>query len=344
MNKIRYAEKKYLCEYDLDIELFESFGIEVNDLIPSRSVYFLFTNKGKKILKLLDCDVGAFEFITTSLDYIKDKYNNVVNFNKSVSGEYIVKRNEKLYILMDVVEGREANFSNPIDVSIASRELANINKASYNIMNNIKKEYKNYISDYEDLFNNYIKVLDEIENGLLKVKYKNEFDDMFINSYKRYRKYMISAVDYLNKNQYKKYLNNDEKLVFLHQDLINHNIIIRDDRGYFIDFDYGKLGLKVQDIRNLIVRVVKNSAYDINKAIRVLDEYEKVEKLDTCEKNILSAILEFPLDYCSIVKDYYYKNKQWEEEVFISRFKSKLEFEEERVLMIKALKEKLNRD
>lgn len=337
MNKIRYAEKKYLCQYDLDIELFNEFGIEVNDLVPSRSVYILFTNSGKKVLKLLDCDKDTFMFITKSLEYIQTKCKNTVRFNKSINKNYIVEREEKEYVLMDLVEGRESNFSNPLDIGIVSKELAKFNVASKDIIKNIGQQYKKYILDYEKKYMDYINLTKNLNDAVKHFKYKNEFDDLFLQSYDYYKKCMEKGMNDLQKSDYRKYLNLDENIVFLHQDLINHNLIIDGEEAYFIDFDYGRLGLKVQDIRNLIMRVMKNTAYDVSKYNKVINEYEKVEKLSVSEKRILNAIIEFPMEYCSIIKDYYYRNKQWDEEVFVNRFKNKLEFQNERDEFIKQI-------
>lgn len=337
MNKLRYAEKKYLCQYDLDIDLFNCFNIVVNDLIPSRSVYLLFTDKGKKILKMLDCDSEVFNFIIDSLEFIRPNYSNIVKFNKTIEGNYILNKNGNDYVLMDLIEGRESNFSNPIDISITSKALGKFNLASKGILKNLNKKYSKYILNYEERFEDYIKNIDELYNRVLGFKYKNEFDNLFINTYERFRKYMENGICNLKKYEYRKHLGNEDELVFLHQDLINHNVIIKDEEAHFIDFDYACLGLKMQDMRNLIMRVLKSSAYDKEKLARVLEEYEKIEKLKGYEKNILYSILEFPVEYCSIVEAYYYKKKQWDEEVFINRFKSKLEFVDERDKLIKEL-------
>ena len=48
MNKFRYIDKKVLCSYDLSEEFFQEIGVKVDDIIPLRKVFVIFTDKGKK--------------------------------------------------------------------------------------------------------------------------------------------------------------------------------------------------------------------------------------------------------------------------------------------------------
>lgn len=48
MGKVRYSDEKYLCEYDLSVDFFESLGLDVIDLWPNRNIYVLDTKQGKK--------------------------------------------------------------------------------------------------------------------------------------------------------------------------------------------------------------------------------------------------------------------------------------------------------
>ncbi|PRR78658.1 hypothetical protein CLLI_14320 [Clostridium liquoris] len=46
-----YNGKHFLTQYDLDVNLFHKFNVEVNDIYPRRSVFLVNTDKGNKILK-----------------------------------------------------------------------------------------------------------------------------------------------------------------------------------------------------------------------------------------------------------------------------------------------------
>ena len=43
MKKIKYAHKNTLCEYDLSLDFFKELGIKINDVVPLRKVFLLYT-------------------------------------------------------------------------------------------------------------------------------------------------------------------------------------------------------------------------------------------------------------------------------------------------------------
>ena len=82
MNKTRYSEKNYLCDYDLSLKFFNELGIKVNDIVPLRKVFVISTDEGNKILKRVNYGVDRINLISDSLDYVKKSYNNVITYNK----------------------------------------------------------------------------------------------------------------------------------------------------------------------------------------------------------------------------------------------------------------------
>ena len=54
MVKTRYVDKGILCEYEFKEEFIDLLGIKITDVIPLRKVFVLFTDKGKKVLKITD--------------------------------------------------------------------------------------------------------------------------------------------------------------------------------------------------------------------------------------------------------------------------------------------------
>ena len=55
-----------------------------------------------------------------------------------------------------------------------------------------------------------------------------------------------------------------------------------------------------------------------------------IEKLSKQEIKLIYAIISFPRDFITISRDYYYKQKQWEYEVFLNRLKDKIGNEKHR--------------
>ena len=140
MNKFRYIDKRILCSYDLSEEFFYKLGVNVYDIIPLRKVFVLFTDKGKKILKITNSSLDRINFINKTLNIIKEKDKYILQYCINSNGDIITEWKGKSYVLLDMIEGREATFTNPIDVEWCTKALANFHNASINITENLTKE------------------------------------------------------------------------------------------------------------------------------------------------------------------------------------------------------------
>ena len=63
MEQSRYRDKSFLVTYELTTDIFEGFGLKVDDIMPIRSVYMLYTDKGIKVLKKLIYGIDDLMFI-----------------------------------------------------------------------------------------------------------------------------------------------------------------------------------------------------------------------------------------------------------------------------------------
>ncbi len=82
-------------------------------------------------------------------------------------------------------------------------------------------------------------------------------------------------------------------------------------------------------------KVLKTVMYDGEVIKNVLKGYNLVNPLDKDEVDILYLLINYPKDFISISKNYYFKQKQWEEEVFESRLKEKISMDYFRNELIK---------
>ena len=271
MVETRYSGKEELAQYDLSLQLFSKFNLNIKDVVPLRNVYILRTDKGDKILKKIDYSIDELDFIYSAIKYIKSSFDRVVDFVKTEDEQLYVNWNKDIYCLMDVIVGRECEFNNPVDVAIASRGLGELHKASEGFRYNMAGKIS------------FGKLIDRFRRRMEEVKFfknivnlndnKNEFDEMFIENVDYYLDKMKQSIEFMEKTQYYKLCSEEDKIVLCHHDLAHHNIIINDDKAYFIDFDYSVLDLKVHDLCNFINKAIKNVAFDFEKCQLIYDEY-----------------------------------------------------------------------
>ena len=140
MNRFRYIDKKILCSYDLSEEFFNKLGVEVYDIIPLRKVFVLFTNKGKKILKSINSSKERIRFIDKILNIIKQNDKYILQYCKNSENNIVTNWKGKSYVLLDMIDGREASFTNPLEVEWCTKALVNFHNASENIISKITEE------------------------------------------------------------------------------------------------------------------------------------------------------------------------------------------------------------
>ncbi|WP_446898273.1 CotS family spore coat protein [Clostridium sp. LBM24168] len=324
----KYTDKKFLTEYDLCIELFKSFDLKVYDVVPVRNVYMISTDKGEKILKKIEYTQEELSFIYDVLNYIRAKFNRVVNFVKNKQGDIYTIWNGDMYCIMDVVDGIECNFNNPIDLTIVSKSLGELHRASEGFKTNLRSKYN--IGKTIDTFKRRIEEMEFFKNIVNIHEKKNAFDEIFIKDADYYIDEIKKSINMLEDAGYYKLCSEDDKIVVCHNDLAYHNVLIKGGEAYFIDFDYALIDIKVHDLCNFINKVIKNFAFDINKAKLIIKNYCKTNSLSSREIKVLDAMLNFPYDFYTISRDYYARRKEWDESVFLERIRKKASYKEDR--------------
>ena len=327
MNRFRYIDKKILCSYDLSEEFFNKLGVEVYDIIPLRKVFVLFTNKGKKILKSINSSKERIRFIDKILNIIKQNDKYILQYCKNSENHIVTNWKGKSYVLLDMIDGREASFTNPLEVEWCTKALANFHNASENIISKITEEElklnKSNNLIYE--FLNDLCFISEAERVIGKFKYKNEFDTLFLANVSKAKNDLNRSINLLSNSSYNEIYSDTNNMVICHLDLAHHNFIIDENEVNMIDFDYCKVDIRVVDIYNFIIKVVKNYAYDKKIINKIISDYSNIHNISEKEEEIIFSLLNYPRDFVSICKDYYLKQKSWDYEVFLSRFNDKIE-------------------
>lgn len=327
MNKFKYIDKKILCSYDLSEDFFDVLGVKVYDIIPLRKVFVLFTDKGKRILKTTNSADDRISFINKALNIVKEKDKYILQYCANSNGEIITEWKGKSYVLLDMIEGREASFTNPIEVEWCTKALARFHEASKEIINNFTTEevQRNSSRNLIYEFLNDLCLIIEAERIISKFSYKNEFDSLFLQNVAKAKNDLNKSINLLMESEYKDMYSDMKNRVICHLDLAHHNFIIDEENVNIIDFDYCKIDIRTIDIYNFMAKVIKNYAYDKGIIKKIIEDYSSISEVSQKEKQLIFAMLNYPRDFVNIAKDYYLKQKSWDYEVFVSRFKDKIE-------------------
>lgn len=321
-----YSNRNYLAQYDLDSTLFENFNVKPKEVLPLRSVFMITDEIGQKILKKVDYTLEELKFIEQGLKYVNRSFDRTMNFLNTRDNKPYVIWNGSIYCMMDLVEGRESDYSNPMDLIIATEALAELHCAGKGFYSHIKS--KNNIGNIIRNFRRREKEMNLFKELSLIYSKKSKFNNIVSDNVDFFIEQIKKSIKILENSCYYKLCSIEEKRVFCHHDLAYHNIIINNDKGYFVDFDYAIVDLRVHDLCNFITKWVKSSAYDVEKCSKILEVYNKINPLNSKEIEVLYGMLTFPQEIYNIVKDYYTNNKDWSEKDSVDKLKKKVELEE----------------
>lgn len=329
MGRVRYVDKEILCDYELKEEFLEKLSLRIEDVIPLRKVFILITDKGKKILKITDSKKERIEFINSSLSYIREEYKDVLTYYTQDDGQVIYKGEDKNYVLLDLIEGRETIFSNPIEVNLCTKGIANMHVASKGLEDSINKDLSkdNYGVYLPKFFKDSKEELIDIKKFVMKFRFKSEFDEIFISEVDLYINEIRKAEELIAMLDYNSLLKDYSKKVLCHNDLAHHNFIVDGDKVKIIDFDFAKIDTRGVDIANYALKVIKHNCYDMKKFRAIINSYSEISELDKQDIKLIYSIFNFPRDFHSVSTDYYYKRKRWDYDVFLGRLKDKMELE-----------------
>ena len=135
-----YSNRNYLAQYDLESTLFENFNVKPKEVLPLRSVFMITDEIGQKILKKVDYTLEELKFIEQGLKYVNRSFDRTMNFLNTRDNKPYVIWNGSIYCMMDLVEGRESDYSNPMDLIIATEALAELHCAGKGFYSHIKSK------------------------------------------------------------------------------------------------------------------------------------------------------------------------------------------------------------
>jgi CotS family spore coat protein len=337
MMEFRYRDKAYLSTYDLNTKIFDNYNFSVEDAAPLRSVYILTTNEGFKIFKKIVYSKAELIFIYEALNIIRSKYPHIINYKENIYDIPYVEYNSELYVVLDLIEGRECLFENPIDLRNTAEALAKYHEAAHNIKlnsnlrNNSGKmisRYKHRIRDMES----YKKIAQMHVN-------KSEFDRLYLEYVDYYLNCAKSALEHVLSSPYRELC--EIKKTLCHHDLAHHNVLMGNDNNvYFIDFDYAIIDLPYHDISNLITKAAKSNGWCTDILDTIIGAYESVNDLNLKEFEVLYGYLLFPLDFYEVTTGYYMRTKEWDEDDFTDKLRRKAGYKEDREIFLNHFKEK----
>ncbi|WP_032121271.1 CotS family spore coat protein [Clostridium amazonitimonense] len=310
-------------------KLTEEYGIEVINIEKVKNVYKVEDEKGDfYALKLIKYEFPHFLFIISAMNHLESKgFSSIIPFMKTVKGENYIKIQDKHAYLSPWIIGREANYDNPIELSIVAKRLGELHIKSEGFTIDDRAKPRNYWFKWFYNFNSRLNEILDFRKRITNKEKLTAFDYEYVSILEEQLEKGKQALYYLGKSDYIEKMEKEiEKHGFCHHDLAHHNVIMKQGNDIsIIDFDYCILDTHLHDLSSFLIRAMKNGKWDIDKARFILDSYNEIYTINSTDIPIMAAFMEFPQDYWQLGIQYYWEMQPWSEEMFLRKLNKIIE-------------------
>ncbi len=309
------------------------FGLELIGFRVHRKIYCVETNMGFKCLKKSKLGAADLRFIAEALTYLeKQGFENCPRLDRSSLGEPFVDFNSELYVMSDWYLSQELDFDDIIDLSQASRFLAEFHRCAAGFVPSSPNPDRTCWLSWPAKLEERIQQLKDFRRLASQEKEVSEFSRLFLRHFASFYRQANLSLEALLKSTYPEVAQESAKVgQFCHHDYSSRNILrTGDQRLILIDFDYCLLDLRIHDLINLLVRNLKHNEWQAELGKFILSEYHRVNKLLPAELEVMHVLLGWPQEYWQVGLQYYYEKLPWPKERFLKKLRHKIDYQQER--------------
>jgi spore coat protein I len=328
-----------------EFEIERQFDIKIESIKPNRGVYYLKTNKGNRCLKKIDYGIQKLLFVYSAKEHLISKgFTGVDKYFLNIEGNPYALVNEDIYTLSEWIEGKECNFHQEEDLINASKTLAVLHERSKGYEPPENSKLKTDLGRWSHLMEKRVKSFEKMRDMARKRGTKAPFDLNYIKNVDYFKKIGLESINVLNDSEYLNLCRvTEEEKGFCHHDFTYHNIIIDKNKSVnVIDFDYCKREIRVYDLSNYLIKVLKRNDWNIETAELIIDAYNEVSPLEEKEYRVLYAFLLFPQRFWRLSNRFYYNEVNWGQNTFSNKLQELILEREKFSKFIEDFKERYN--
>lgn len=290
-------------------EVIDAYGLEIDWIEPVRKVYRLIT-KDRKILayKKINYRIPELLFVNSAMEYLFNKgFTKLGRFITTQEGLPYFEYNDEIFVISNWVDGKEGDYNVKSDLNSTIKTLAELHEVSKGFKpvegSHIRSEWGHWINKFAHRRDQLV----EFKELILNKTNRTEFDNLYLQFYRYFYNNAKEAVEILKKSPYFELCEKfSTENPFCHHDMAYHNVII-DSNGVanLVDFDYCVCDLRIHDIGSLIIRNLKDFGWEIDRASYILEQYHRLQPIDTDEIKVMQGFIHFPQDFWQVAFTYY---------------------------------------
>ena len=292
------------------------FGLTISQCKRVRKVYRVITHTGEMFaLKPTHLEENELQFIQQCLEHLSGVGFPVIPFILSKKGSLSIAAHSRRFLLMPWFAGREADFNRTGELMFGAKLLARLHRTGGFHTHSIPKERNLWGVWPQRFFRRYDQL---IYFYRLASRYDKGFDRLFKKYFTGYLHQAENALAALSRSPYAELVIEERPLNYLcHHDFSDRNLLLSSQSCSLLDFDYCILDLRLHDIANLLLRILRHDDWQGHRARFVLQVYHRQFPLTQDHLRLLHTFLLWPQDYWQIGLQYYVERLKWPEARFL---------------------------
>ena len=297
----------------------DRFGLQ-GEVSIVRDMCRVFTKTGQICIKKVSYGIDRLLFLHSAKEYlVKNEFSFVDRFYISPDGNPYIVFNDEIYVAVDWISGRECDFKKIEDVKSAAVTLAHFHKGIEGYIPSEGIIPRNELG----LLTTTLKKRSEELLRLKKVaqKSKNRFDFLFANNVDFFIERSYASLEIMYSQAYSNIvIKAKEKKEYCHRDYSFHNLAFDSCENLHLqNFDYLCGEVKVYDIASFLRKIMGEYNWNVDIALRVVNWYDTINKIDNDETPVLAALMEFPQKFWRIANRYYNSRRTRPENGFYNK-------------------------
>ncbi|MFJ8255792.1 CotS family spore coat protein [Peribacillus asahii] len=290
-----------------------------------KAVWSIETDIGELIMKKVPFDEDHIAFMVHAIDYLRDNGIHTPSVIKTHSGEGFVKVDGEYFVVFEAVHGRSPEYKYENELLMILKGMAAFHQASKGIESPTGKFPSFLLTEWKsDLKRRYERLV-QLKEQRLQATDHNEFDRQFLLHVDTFLQQCQTAMSMLNNPTFDQWVEETNITKTLcHQDYAAGNLAIGSDGNLYVyDMDSLTVDLPIRDMRKILNKVMKKeTAWDLERMIKMMKAYQEVHPLTKEQYHILAADILFPhLFYGQVTKYYEKREAKWTLQKHISRIK-----------------------
>jgi len=242
----------------------------------------------------------------------KNGYPWLDRYHLSKSGHPYVFAEGESYIMTDLINYREADFSDSQEFLAVVKAMAHWHNCARNITFSGEASLHKGRPPISlaETFKIQGEALDTIRKRIRKQSQLSDFDVLFVKHYPSYRERIQKAQQLLENTGYIRRCYKARQMNHIcHGGLKEDCLRICNNQVYITKLDQAIIDYQINDLCALIRR--REKGQKIMEHSQIIEAYSQVTPLEQEEEVILEAMLLYPAAFVKIVSEYYQKKRKW---------------------------------